>query len=296
MEKMKFRGHETFFIRKGWLNKGMRNIIKDPYVFMGVNGNPSDILGIGTNMIKSLRYWLQAVGISKEKMSGKKMQELTELGKIINENDPYTEELGTLALLHYSLAINKELATSWYFFFNVFSNIEFTKEDFINQLKNYIKINGIEISERAVEDDYNCILSTYIPRIKSSTTKINPESNIDCPLGELNLIDILDKKEKIYKKVPIVFEKLHPLIILAIILKEYPDKKELKISSLLDEDKSIGKIFNLDMINLLKILYILERMEYIKVIRTAGLDVIRIETNMDYISTVKEYYNSINSY
>ena len=26
MEKMKFRGHETFFIRKGWLNKGMRYI------------------------------------------------------------------------------------------------------------------------------------------------------------------------------------------------------------------------------------------------------------------------------
>ena len=60
MSKMKFKGHETFFIRKGWLNKGMRNVVKDPYVFMGVNGNPTDILGIGTNMVKSLRYWLQA--------------------------------------------------------------------------------------------------------------------------------------------------------------------------------------------------------------------------------------------
>ena len=71
MEKMKFRGHETFFIRKGWLNKGIRNILKDPYVFMGKN--PSDILGLGTNMVKSLRYWLQAVGLTREKMAGKKI-------------------------------------------------------------------------------------------------------------------------------------------------------------------------------------------------------------------------------
>lgn len=295
MNKMKFRGHETFFIRKGWLNKGMRNIIKDPYVFMGGSGNPTDILGIGTNMVKSLRYWLQVVGLTTEKMVGKKLQELTDMGKLIYENDPYTEELGTLALLHYSLATNKEGATSWYFFFNIFKNIEFTKEDFITQLKNYIKANGEEISERTLEDDYNCILNTYIPRVKLSSTKVSPESNIDCPLGELNLIDVVKKKEKIYKKSMISFERLNSLIVLAIILKENPEKKEIKISSLLTEEKSMGKIFNLDIELLLKLLYNLERMEYIKVIRTAGLDVIRIEKNIDYLTAISEYYNSINN-
>ncbi len=50
---MKFRAHDTFFIRKGWLNKGMRNVRKDPAVFMGANGNPMDILGIGANMVKA---------------------------------------------------------------------------------------------------------------------------------------------------------------------------------------------------------------------------------------------------
>ena len=33
---------------------------------MGTNGNSSDILGIGTNMVKSLRYWLQVVGVTKK--------------------------------------------------------------------------------------------------------------------------------------------------------------------------------------------------------------------------------------
>lgn len=41
---MKFRAHDTFFIRKGWLSKGMRNVKIDPAVFMGAKGNPMDML------------------------------------------------------------------------------------------------------------------------------------------------------------------------------------------------------------------------------------------------------------
>jgi hypothetical protein len=77
---MKFRAHETFFIRKGWLSKGMKNVVRDPAVFMGVNGNPMDILGIGANMVKSLRYWMQAAGLTSEPSAGRKEQTLTELG------------------------------------------------------------------------------------------------------------------------------------------------------------------------------------------------------------------------
>ena len=51
---MKFRAHDTFFIRKGWLNKGLRNVNADGGVFMGTKGNPMDILGIGANMVKAL--------------------------------------------------------------------------------------------------------------------------------------------------------------------------------------------------------------------------------------------------
>jgi len=47
--------------------------------------------------------------------------------------------------------------------------------------------------------------------------------------------------------------------------------------------------------SLVKILYNLERLEYIKVVRTAGLDVIRVEKDIDYLTAIKEYYNSINN-
>ena len=48
----KFRAHETFFIRKGWLSKGMRYVSQKPDVFTDKDDNPMDVLGIGANMVK----------------------------------------------------------------------------------------------------------------------------------------------------------------------------------------------------------------------------------------------------
>lgn len=80
---MKFRAHDTFFIRKGWLSKGMRCVAKKPDVFISHDENPMDVLGIGANMVKALRYWLQAVGLTVEPAKGKRVQLFTELGKRI---------------------------------------------------------------------------------------------------------------------------------------------------------------------------------------------------------------------
>lgn len=189
--KMKFRGHETFFIRKGWLSKGLKNVISDPSVFMGTNGNPMDILGIGSNMVKSLRYWLQAVGLTSEPTSGKRTQTLTPLGQIIADNDPYIEEIGTLWLLHYCLAKNKDDATAWYYFFNEFKLSEFDRDDYCRHISAYLRMDDEEVSERSLEDDYNCIINTYLPRNKYNPDKVQPESNIDCPFRELGLLDIV---------------------------------------------------------------------------------------------------------
>ena len=114
---MKFRAHDTFFIRKGWLSKGMKYVEWHMPVFISKEDNPMDVLGIGANMVKALRYWLQAVGLTEEPNKGKRVQSFTVLGKSIFENDRYIEELGTLYLLHYKLATNKEEATAWYYFF-----------------------------------------------------------------------------------------------------------------------------------------------------------------------------------
>lgn len=291
---MRFRAHDTFFIRKGWLYKGMKNVVRDRTVFMGDNGNPMDILGIGANMVKSLRYWLQAVGLTAEPPQGKKYQTLTSFGEIVYENDRYIEEIGTLWLLHYKLATNEPDATAWYYFFNEFNRNEFTRDDFVKQLNTYIMLNGSEVSERSLDDDFNCIISTYVPRIKSNPGKVHPESNIDCPLGELSLVDIANKKTKTYKKSVPKLDSIHPLVVLAVIVDQAKGEDQVKISSIQNDKCNAGKVFNLDIITLTSLLNKLELMGYIKVVRTAGLDYIDIERKFDFLGCVREYYDAIN--
>lgn len=274
----------------------MKNVRRDPAVFMGVNGNPMDVLGIGANMVKALRYWLQAVELTSEPSKGKRTQTLTPFGDVIFQHDKYIEEIGTLWLLHYKLAKNLEDATAWSFFFNEFNMNEFTRDDFISQLTKYIRIHDVTVSDRSLDDDYTCIINTYVPRIKSNPEKVLPESNIDCPFGELGLIDIVSKKDRVYKKCIPKKDTLHPLILLAVIIDNAKDgEREIKISTIHNDINNAGKIFCLDIITLINSLSKIESLGYIKVVRTAGLDVIEITTKMNFIDCVQEYYKLINA-
>ena len=293
---MRFKAHESFFIRKGWLYKGLRNIKEQPELFSSRNINPSDILGIGTNMVRSLRYWLQATGLTNEVLSGGRHQEFTDLANIIWKHDRYMEEMGTLWLLHYKLASNDEDATAWYYFFNEFSMKEFSKDDFIEMIDLYAQINGNETARSSLEGDFDCLMNTYVSRIKSNPEKVHPENNIDCPLGELNLVDIVDKKKKIYRKVAPKKSTLHPLIVLAVIVdqaKQNESGTEIKINSILTDKKNAGKIFSLDVITLTESLYELQKLGYIKVNRTAGLDVIKLNEQFAFESIAEAYYESL---
>ena len=292
---MKFRAHDTFFIRKGWLSKGMERIVEKPDLFVDKNENPMDVLGIGSNMVKALRYWLQTVGLTQEPKSGRRTQTLTPLGKQIYDNDCYIEELGTLYLLQYKLASQDEEATAWYYFFNEFSMSEFTKEEFVQSLQNYILMadDGNPVAIRSLNDDFACIINTYLPRYKSNPEKVSPENNIDCPFGELGLVDIANKKQKTYKKSIPSAKSLNPWVVLAIIMDRAEGRNEIALNELLTMPCNIGKVFNLDAITMLDVLHEIENIGMLKIIRTAGLDVIHLNKQMLFGDCVKKYYETI---
>ena len=292
---MKFRAHDTFFIRKGWLSKGMRCVAKKPDVFIAHDENPMDVLGIGANMVKALRYWLQTVGLTEEPKKGRRSQNFTELGKLVFKHDTYIEELGTLYLLQYVLASQEEEATAWYFFFNEFSMQEFSKEDFVEALQKFIRMQDSEnnYAIRSLNDDFQCIINTYLPRYKSNPAKVSPESNIDCPFGELGLVDILNRRKKTYKKSIPVSNTLDPYVALAVIVDNADGRKEISLNELLTTPCNIGRVFNLDSITMLDVLYRIEKLGLIKIIRTAGLDVITIQEELDFYDCVERFYVSI---
>ncbi len=289
---MKFRAHDTFFIRKGWLSKGMERIVEKPDLFVDKNENPMDVLGIGSNMVKALRYWLQVVGLTQEPNKGRRLQSLTDFGQLVYKKDRYIEELGTLYLLQYKLASQKEEATAWYYFFNEFSMSEFTREEFVWSLQNYILMSedACEVAIRSLNEDFACIISTYLPRYKSNPGKVSAENNIDCPFGELGLVDIANKKRRTYKKTIPSAKSFDPWIVLAIVMAESNGRDEIGLNELLTAPNNIGKVFNLDAITMLDILHEVEKLGKIKIIRTAGLDVIRLNEKFTFDDCVKKYY------
>ena len=292
---MKFRAHETFFIRKGWLSKGMSCVREKPDVFVAHDENPMDVLGIGANMVKSLRYWLQVVGLTVETTGGRRIQQFTPLGECIYDNDRYIEELGTLYLLQHQLAKQKTEATAWYFFFNEFEMSDFSKDDFVEALQKYIKMNedGETYALRSLTEDFSCIINTYLPKYKNNTSKVSPENNIDCPLGELGLIDVLNKQKKTFKKSIPSAETINPWVILAVIEDNMKSSREIRLNELLTAPCNIGKVFNLDSITMLDVLYSAEKIGQIKINRTAGSDVINILNELTYIDCVQNYYSSL---
>lgn len=291
---MKFRAHDTFFIRKGWLSKGMRCVAEKPDVFVARDENPMDVLGLGANMIKALRWWLQAVGLTTESKIGRRIQTFTDLGAAVYKFDKYIEERGTLWLLQYRLASQVDEATSWYFFFNEFSMSEFTRDDFVKALQKFIAMTGAdEVALRSLTDDFDCITHTYLPRNKMNSAKSSPENNIDCPFGELGLLEVLNKRKNLYRKnIPSV-ETLNPFVVFAVIVDNAHGRRELSLNELLHAPCNIGRIFNLDSVALLECLYEIEKIGLAKINRTAGLDVVNILQETNFSDCVRQFYNSI---
>jgi hypothetical protein len=91
--KYTFSGHDSFQCRQLWLKKGY------DYVQEGKNFNDEDAvvqLGVGKNMVSSIRFWLKAFNIIDNKDIP------TEFGKRLfdNENgyDPFLEDEASLWL------------------------------------------------------------------------------------------------------------------------------------------------------------------------------------------------------
>ena len=47
--KYRFKGHESFILREGWLNKGLYEVDRNPKVFSENYG--ADALGVGPNLL-----------------------------------------------------------------------------------------------------------------------------------------------------------------------------------------------------------------------------------------------------
>src|SRR3954464_9810745 len=126
-----FPGHETFSFRYPWLKKGFDAVRAAGSVFQ--DEDAITILGVGKNMVRSIRHWCLAADlIEEDRQEGEKRSSVlrpTEFGTwVFDEHglDPYLEDPATLWLLHWQIASNTRRATTWYWTFSHFNEPEFT--------------------------------------------------------------------------------------------------------------------------------------------------------------------------
>lgn len=293
--KIKLKGHESFYIREGWLRKGLVAVKQDPFIF--TNDMGIDTLGIGANMVKALRYWMQVTGLTEEKREKggtKRYQDLTsDFGEVIYNNDPYFEESFTLSLVHYKIVTNFDMATTWNLFFNKLVSTEVYRNSLPDALEQllYNQDPTLAFSKKSLIDDCNCIIKMY--SLDKDDLK-NPEDNLISPFSELALIKRTKEKDKdeVIIKEPLKDIVKNKLAILYVIKDNLKDKEYTTIESLINDENNIGKVFNLDKNSINEVLDELENDGYLKINRTAGLNTV-YSNNLDLKDILQTYYEQL---
>lgn len=187
---MRFSGHETFVCRYAWLPKAALAVMNDSTILTSAREDEAMVeLGVGKNMVRSIRFWAEASAIIAATKQG---HEVTEFGKqlLLYENalDPFLEDIQTLWLIHWRLATNqKALIFAWDFLLNKFHEPELYASTVVRAFsKATSEGSDKKISQGSLEQLFEIFLHSYVPtRGRKGEVR---EDNLDCPLVELDLL------------------------------------------------------------------------------------------------------------
>lgn len=249
--QLAFSRHETFHPRFGWIKKGFDRTSQNGKVFQ--EDDATTMLGVGKNMVRSIRYWCVAFKVLEEiQEKGARARELrpTIFGnKLLADGgwDPYLEDPGSLWLLHWYLLKPSCIATTWYFTFACFQRVEFSLESLFLALKDYIQSQfpkGI-IADSSLQKDISCLTHMYVP-LKSRSNEI--EEMLDSPFATIGLLQL--ESDGKHFSFHTGYKSTLPSEIIVIACLEFADsvgkgERTISISRLLYEEGSPGILFKL---------------------------------------------------
>ncbi len=251
-----FSGHQTFPFRYTWLKKGVDAVTEDPTVFSSEDASVT--LGVGKNMVASIRHWCTVAQLIKKVNSPQSGGfTATEFGKKIFGDgdqdgfDPYLDDPATLWLIHWLIATNKNQATTWYWAFNVLQRNQFTQSTFKEGLKDWAQQQTKSmqrVSENTLHRDVNCFVRTYCHSRHNTNVSV-AEETFDCPLVELNLmIELPDGDGYEFQRgekeaLPV---EVFTATLIAFWDARFSERDALPFSELMYAPLSPGRIFKLD--------------------------------------------------
>ena len=236
-----FGRNETFGLRYAWIPKGYEAYKSDTSIFSDESATVK--LGLGKNMVQSMRYWLQAYGIiDSERGISKFANVLLDREKGL---DPFLQDINTLWLLHWKLCTNPSNSTLYYWFFNHFRVTNFSKSLIVGSLNEWLNENATKkVSEKTLDRDVSLLLRTYSIQDLSQTKNI--EEEIENPFGELKLVD--KGLESNYKSEYKFREGLNPFLLAYCLSEWIQPEAEMDLSKANNKEASfpISEIMNSD--------------------------------------------------
>lgn len=246
--KPTFGRHETFSFRYGWLKKGIDAVLENPAIF---SQNEALVeLGVGKNMVRSIRHWCLATNLINEGQTKRKMEPTTFGKRLLSHDgwDPYLEDIGSYWLIHWELATNSYRAYLWQLLFAYYHDTEFTKEQFTRYCAHQLHSADIKTTDKMIAREADCCLKTYaVPR--PTHKNIVNEDSLECPLVELELLQFNDD-DKLYSfnigpkpTLPAhifgyaLYQFLHPLL---------ATRRTFAVDDCLYQPGSPGQLFKLD--------------------------------------------------
>lgn len=186
-KKYRVSGHESFPCRYTWLPKAVHGLQKNPKLFADEAKAMVD-LGVGKNMVRSIRFWAQAAGIATAAKNSE--YRLTDFGvALLGEHgrDPFLEDIRTLWLLHWNLATDVENPLlAWDYLLNRWQDPELVSSVVLQALEKEATKENDTVSPVTLEQHFDTFLHTYVPT-RGRKGEVQ-EDNLDYPLVEIEFL------------------------------------------------------------------------------------------------------------
>ena len=181
-------GHESFPCRYTWLPKAVRGLREDPRLF-SEDHRAMVTLGIGKNMVRSVRFWSQAAGVSTPGAKGGG-HSLTDFGTALLGDrgfDPFLEDIRTLWLIHWNLSTDiSNPLLAWDFLLNHWHVPELVPSVVQRALHAEASKQEQDLSPATIDQHWDTFIHTYVPTRGRKGEVL--EDNLDCPLVEIEMI------------------------------------------------------------------------------------------------------------
>ena len=284
--------HGSFYLRSGWGTKIIQAVEADNMIFSPANEQEAvDRIGLGRVMIKALRYWADASGLTtEEKVQGGIAERRTDLFDLLEANDRYFQKPGSLLLLHRNIALNEENATAWYWAFNEFDKQAFTKEEFVDGLHYFLAVNEMSIKKATVDKEFNCFKNTYLAEKKFDIKTVMDEDTYPF-FGSLHLLRINEDKK--FEKTYLTKAGMPLHILIYAIAKDNPEESghrgQVSIDKIMEEKRQVGKYFPMRYSKLIDMLLEAENKKLLTLNNNFGNRFIEF-SDVQYDKLLNEYY------